>query len=96
MIKFDLIIFLSQLENGIHMFLWLGLGLNSQWVQGVFGVPSVVQIDTDRTKIPVLDTPLNKRVNEIINCVRADRHHCMRVRIQFSFNSLIFYSKARI
>lgn len=65
------------------MFLWLGLGLNPQWVQGAFGVPSVVQVDTDRTKIPVLDSPINKRVNDVISRVRAERHHCMRVRMYF-------------
>lgn len=67
------------IENSIHMFLWLGLALSPQWVQAVFGVPSVVQVDTDRTALPVLDTPLNKRVTDIINRVRMERHRCMRV-----------------
>lgn len=62
------------------MFLWLGLGLNSQWVQEVFGVPSVVQIDTDRPKIPILDSQLNKKVNDLINRVNDERHPRMRVR----------------
>ena len=69
------------LENSIHMFLWLGLALSPQWVQAVFGVPSVVQVDTDRTALPVLDTPLNKRVTDIINRVRMERHRCMRLTI---------------
>ncbi|XP_051160951.1 protein transport protein Sec24C-like isoform X4 [Leptopilina boulardi] len=67
------------LENGIHMFLWLGLGLNAQWVQEVFQVPSVVQIDTERSKIPILDNPLNKRVNEIIARINDERHPRMRL-----------------
>lgn len=69
-----------SLENSIHMFLWLGLGLSTQWVQAVFGVPSVVQVDTDRTVLPILDTPLNKRITDIIDRVRMERHRCMRVR----------------
>nr|XP_003707701.1 PREDICTED: protein transport protein Sec24C [Megachile rotundata] len=69
------------LENSIHMFLWLGLALSPQWVQAVFGVPSVVQVDTDRTALPVLDTPLNKRITDIINRVRVERHRCMRLTI---------------
>lgn len=60
------------------MFLWLGLALSSEWLNQVFGVGLV---DTDRTSIPVLDTPLNKRVRDIIAQVRAERHHCMRVSI---------------
>lgn len=61
------------------MFLWLGLALSPQWVQAVFGVPSVVQVDTDRTALPILDTPLNKRITDIISRVRVERHRCMRV-----------------
>ncbi|XP_076618256.1 COPII coat complex component secretory 24CD [Colletes latitarsis] len=69
------------LENSIHMFLWLGLALSPQWVQAVFGVPSVVQVDTDCKALPVLDTQLNKRITEIINRVRMERHRCMRLTI---------------
>lgn len=63
------------------MFLWLGMALSSQWVQGVFGVPSVVQVDTDCTALPVIDTPLNNRIINIINRVRSERHRCMRVSL---------------
>lgn len=73
------ILYFTFLENSIHMFLWLGLALSPQWVQAVFGVPSVVQVDTDCTALPVLDTPLNKRITDIINRVRMERHRCMRV-----------------
>ena len=66
-------------ENGIHMFLWLGLNLNPQWVQAVFGVPSVVQVDTDKSTIPVLDNSLNQRIREIIAHVQSERRYCMRV-----------------
>lgn len=62
------------------MFLWLGVALSSQWVQSVFGVPSVVQVDTDRaTSMPILDTPLNNRIRNIINRIRAERHHSVKV-----------------
>ncbi|XP_029173568.1 protein transport protein Sec24C [Nylanderia fulva] len=69
------------LENTIHMFLWLGMSLPSQWVQSVFGVPSVVQVDTDRTALPILDTPLNNRITNIINQIHVERHRCMRLTI---------------
>ncbi|KAL6439949.1 hypothetical protein ACFW04_002958 [Cataglyphis niger] len=69
------------LENTIHMFLWLGMALSSQWVQSVFGVPSVVQVDTDRAALPILDTPLNNRVTNIINRIHAERHRCMKLTI---------------
>lgn len=62
------------------MFLWLGLSLSSQWVQSVFGVNSVVQIDTDKTFIPTLDNQLNERIRDIICHVQSERRYCMRVR----------------
>jgi len=61
------------------MFLWLGMALSSQWVQSVFGVPSVVQVDTDRVALPILDTPLNNRITNIINRIHAERHRYMKV-----------------
>ncbi|XP_034948531.1 protein transport protein Sec24D [Chelonus insularis] len=64
------------LENGIHMFLWLGLALPTEWIQAVFGAPVV---DTDRTSLPVLDNALNRRIRDIINRVRIERYHCMRL-----------------
>ncbi|XP_018393564.1 PREDICTED: protein transport protein Sec24C [Cyphomyrmex costatus] len=68
------------LENTIHMFLWLGMALSSEWVQNVFGVPSVIQVDTDRP-LPILDTPLNNRIMNIIKRIRAERHHCLKLTI---------------
>ncbi|XP_001601102.1 protein transport protein Sec24C [Nasonia vitripennis] len=69
------------LENGIHMFIWLGLSLNPQWVQSVFGVASIVQVDTDKTTIPVLDNTLNKRIRDIISQVQSERRYCMRLTL---------------
>ncbi|KAG8040338.1 hypothetical protein G9C98_000909 [Cotesia typhae] len=36
-------------------------------------------VDTDRTSIPILDNPLNKRIRDIVSRVRAERYHCMRL-----------------
>lgn len=38
----------SLLENGLMMFMWIGLGVNPDWVRNVFGVPSAAQIDIDK------------------------------------------------
>lgn len=61
------------------MFLWLGVALSPQWVKAVFDVPSVIKIDTDRNTLPILDNSLNKRIREIIDQIRIERHRCMRV-----------------
>ena len=36
------------LENGVSMFLWLGSQLDSSWVEAVFGVQNVAQVDTEK------------------------------------------------
>ncbi|XP_043495941.1 protein transport protein Sec24C [Polistes fuscatus] len=69
------------LENSVHMFLWLGVALSPLWVKAVFDVISVIKVDTDRTSLPILDNPLNKRIREIIDQVRHERHRCMRLTI---------------
>lgn len=66
-------------ENGIYMFLWLGLAAPSDWVASVFGVPSTAQVDTDRNRLPVLDNPLSEKVREYIGLVASNRHRSMRV-----------------
>lgn len=64
------------------MFLWLGSNLSSEWVQTVFEVNNVAQIDTDKTRLPDLDNPLSQRLRDLISIVRFQRHRFMRVRLR--------------
>ena len=48
-------------------------------VREVFGVSSASQINTDATALEVLDTPLSRRVREIVDVVRAQRPRHMRL-----------------
>lgn len=68
-------------ENGIHMFLWIGLNVNIEWVQDVFGVHSAAQIDIDRTSLLEIDNPLSLRIRSLIETVREQRHRSMRVSV---------------
>ena len=61
------------------MFLWLGNNLNPKWVQSVFGVNSVNEVNTDKSSIPVLDNQLNNRVRDVISWVLNERRCSMRV-----------------
>lgn len=67
------------LENGIHLFIWVGLSLAPEFTQAVFSAPCSQQIDTDRPGLPVLENPLSKRVRGIIDSIQAERPRCMRV-----------------
>lgn len=63
------------------MFIYLGIGLSSEFTQSVFGVQTTQQIDTERLSMPVFDNPLSKRVRGIIDSIQSERTRCMRVRI---------------
>lgn len=69
------------LENGVYMFIWLGLSLAPEFTQAVFGVPMAQQVDTERVGLPVFETPLSKRVRDIVDQIQASKHRCMRVSV---------------
>uniref|UniRef100_A0A182JZM1 Protein transport protein Sec24C n=1 Tax=Anopheles christyi TaxID=43041 RepID=A0A182JZM1_9DIPT len=69
------------LENGIHMFMWLGLSLSSEFTQSVFGAQCTQQIDTDRTGLPVFDNPLSKRIRGIVDKIQEQKRRCMRLTL---------------
>lgn len=71
------------LDNTIYMFLWIGFNVDTTWVQNVFGVPNVAQIDTDlvSSQFPQLDNPLSRRVNDIIDYIRSTRPRSMRLTV---------------
>lgn len=61
------------------MFIWLGLGLSSEFCQAVFGVPHCQQIDTERFEFPVFDNPLSRRVRDIVSFYQQESTRCMKV-----------------
>uniref|UniRef100_A0A8C4R113 SEC24 homolog C, COPII coat complex component n=1 Tax=Eptatretus burgeri TaxID=7764 RepID=A0A8C4R113_EPTBU len=68
------------LENGLTMFLWLGVATPHDMLQSLFSVPSLAQIDGD-TMLPVLDNPLSKKVRNVIEKVRAQRPRYMKLMV---------------
>nr|CAD7588326.1 unnamed protein product [Timema genevievae] len=69
------------LENGIYLFLWIGLNVGMEWVQNVFGVHSAAQIDIDRTELLEIDNPLSMRIRDLIEDIRIQRHRSMRLTL---------------
>jgi len=63
------------------MFMWVGMAANPDWVNAVFGVPSVSQIDCTMTALPELDTTLSHLVRGAIQSIREQRPRAMRVNI---------------
>lgn len=61
------------LENGVVAFLWIGTGVPSEWVQDVFGVGVVGQIDTEKNVLPVRDAGANRALRRLIRRLSANR-----------------------
>ncbi|XP_063716362.1 protein transport protein Sec24C-like isoform X3 [Symsagittifera roscoffensis] len=72
------------LENGLLMVLWLGQAVSPNWMQQVFGVDSVNQLDTEgpgRHAVPVSETALNEKLRSIISSIRGERKKYLKLFI---------------
>lgn len=70
---------LFSTENGFSMFLWLGHNIDQDFIQEVFGVSSLAQINIETCVLVELDNPRSQRVAQIISKVRSQRSHFMKV-----------------
>lgn len=69
------------IENGLNMFLWIGMNADPEWVQDVFDVPTVARIDVDKTHLLQLNTPMSQCVRTIVNQVQSERQRHMKLYI---------------
>ncbi|XP_051523293.1 protein transport protein Sec24C isoform X5 [Myxocyprinus asiaticus] len=69
------------LENGLNLFLWVGVSAQQELLQNIFGTTSFSQIDPSMTSLPALDNPFSKRLREIIESVRAKRSRYMKLMV---------------
>lgn len=63
------------------MFIWIGLGVNPDIIQKLFGVPSAIAVNIEQFKLPELDNPVSLAVRNIIEEIRLQRHRHMRVSL---------------
>lgn len=66
------------LENGVHLFVWLGQSLPQSFIQPLFGVQCTQQVNAERFAITG-DSPLANRVRNILDMIMAERTRHMRV-----------------
>lgn len=77
--SFPVLIFIS--ENGLLMFLWVGANVAHEWTHSIFGDHLAAKIEIDPTSLPVFDNPLSRRLRQVIDLIRKQRHRSMKVRI---------------
>ncbi|XP_072851060.2 protein transport protein Sec24C isoform X2 [Pogona vitticeps] len=69
------------LENGLNMFLWIGVNVQQGLIQNLFGVSSFSQISSSMCTLPILDHPFSKRVRSIIDMFQSQRPRYMKLVI---------------
>lgn len=81
------------LENGVHLFVWLGQSLPQSFIQPLFGVQCTQQVNAERFAI-IGETPLAQCVRNIIDTIMKERTRNMRVSSMFACVFLRSISKA--
>uniref|UniRef100_A0ACB8ESJ0 Protein transport protein Sec24C n=1 Tax=Sphaerodactylus townsendi TaxID=933632 RepID=A0ACB8ESJ0_9SAUR len=69
------------LENGLNIFLWVGVNVQQGLIQNLFGVSSFSQIGSSLCSLPILDNPFSKKVRSIIDMFQAQRSRYMKLMI---------------
>uniref|UniRef100_A0A8C4TYW0 SC24C protein n=1 Tax=Falco tinnunculus TaxID=100819 RepID=A0A8C4TYW0_FALTI len=69
------------LENGLNIFVWVGVNVQQGLIQNLFGVSSFGQISSALSTLPVLENPFSKKVRSVINMLQMQRSRYMKLII---------------
>nr|XP_054774147.1 protein transport protein Sec24C-like [Lytechinus pictus] len=69
------------LENGLMLFMWIGLHVNNDWVQNVFGVTSPAQINIESHQLLERDNQTSRRLRSMIDVLRSERPRYMKLTL---------------
>jgi len=67
------------LENGVLIFLWIGMNVAPEWIHDIFGVQNFGQINGDKHEIPEKDNPTSRRLRKMITNVQQERPRSMKL-----------------
>jgi len=68
-------------ENGISLFLYIGLQVDAGWIKDIFDVDSLQQVDVEKCRILLLENENSDRLNTLIGHIRQTRGRHMRLHI---------------
>ncbi|KAF7731415.1 COPII coat Sec23p-Sfb3p heterodimer component [Apophysomyces ossiformis] len=69
------------LDTGSDLFLWLGSKVSSEFLEGVFGVPTLDQIDPNMFALPALTSDKSHQVHNIARQLQSERSRYLQLRI---------------
>ncbi|NXB12794.1 SC24C protein, partial [Cnemophilus loriae] len=69
------------LENGLNIFVWVGVSVQQGLIQNLFGVSSFSQISNALSTLPVLENPFSKKIRSIVDMLQGQRSRYMKLII---------------
>ncbi|KGL72471.1 Protein transport protein Sec24C, partial [Tinamus guttatus] len=69
------------LENGLNIFVWVGVNVQQGLIQNLFGVSSFSQISNTLSMLPILENPFSKKVRSIVDMLQVQRSRYMKLII---------------
>ncbi|NXU70101.1 SC24C protein, partial [Oreotrochilus melanogaster] len=69
------------LENGLNIFVWVGVNVQQGLLQNLFGVSSFNQISNAVNALPVLENPFSRKVRSIVDMLQVQRSRYMKLII---------------
>ncbi|NWX31357.1 SC24C protein, partial [Notiomystis cincta] len=69
------------LENGLNIFVWVGVSVQQALIQNLFGVSSFSQISNALSTLPVLENPFSKKVRSVVDMLQGQRSRYMKLII---------------
>uniref|UniRef100_A0A4W3GXQ8 SEC24 homolog C, COPII coat complex component n=1 Tax=Callorhinchus milii TaxID=7868 RepID=A0A4W3GXQ8_CALMI len=69
------------LENGLSLFLWVGMNTQHDLIHSIFNVQSFGQIDSGLNALPMLDNPYSKKLRSMVDMIRGQRPRFMKLLI---------------
>ncbi|XP_059707355.1 protein transport protein Sec24C isoform X1 [Haemorhous mexicanus] len=69
------------LEDGLNIFVWVGVNVQQSLIQNLFGVSSFSQISNALSTLPVLENPFSKKVRSVVDMLQGQRSRYMKLII---------------
>ncbi|CEF70722.1 Sec24CD ortholog [Strongyloides ratti] len=57
------------IENGVNIFLWIGQQVSNEWIQAIFNVPNIQQVDNETHTIPERDNPQSRGLRKVAKII---------------------------
>nr|CAD2196872.1 unnamed protein product [Meloidogyne enterolobii] len=69
------------IDNGLVAFIWVGSGVPSSWLNDVFNVSSIAQLDTEKHQLPFYDNDCSQALRHLWSHLNENRERALKLFI---------------